>query len=363
MRVPRSSLARTALSPASALYSLVTRARNRLYDGHWLRITRLPVPVASIGNITVGGTGKTPIVIHLAKRLLEAGIRPLVLSRGYGSDGSGTRIVSDGAAVLLDAAEGGDEPVLIARSLPGVPVVVDPDRVRGGLAAVRRFNPGIVLLDDGYQHRRLARDLDIVLLDAVEPFGHYSVLPSGLLREPFRGLARAGLFIVTHAPASEPLGTLTSVVRRYNPSAPIVRAWHVPEGLMSVGPAANAPAPRIALDGLRCAPVYAFCGIANPQGFLATIREVGARLVGARAFADHHPYTPGEIAALARDAAEAGASFVLTTEKDAVRLTAPPGDLPLLALRIRMRIEPEEPVLERLMDLIRGARSEDMRRA
>ena len=363
MRVPRSALARTALSPVSALYGLLTDARNRLYDGRWLRITRLPVPVVSIGNITVGGTGKTPIVIHLAKRLLEAGIRPLVLSRGYGSDGAGTRIVSDGLTVLLDAARGGDEPVLIARSLPGVPVVVDPDRVRGGLAAASRFNPGIVLLDDGYQHRRLARDLDIVLLDAVEPFGHYSVLPSGLLREPFTGLARAGIFIVTHAPESEPLGTLTAVVRRYNPSAPIVRAWHVPDALVPIGPAGDAPEPVAGLAGLRGAPVYAFCGIANPQGFLTTIRELGARLVGARAFGDHHPYTPGEIAALARDAAEAGAAFVLTTEKDAARLSAPPGDLPFVALRIRMRIEPEEPVLERLRNLIRGVGAEDMSRA
>ncbi len=166
---------------------------------------------------------------------MEAGLRPLVLSRGYGSRGTGTRIVADLERVLLGPDLAGDEPALIAASVPGLPVVVDPDRARGGREAVRRFGPAVVLLDDGFQHRRLARALDIVVLDATEPFGRGRMLPSGLLREPLRGLARAGLFVVTRSAAGAPAGPIETVVRRYNPRAPILLARHEPESLLPVG--------------------------------------------------------------------------------------------------------------------------------
>lgn len=344
MRPLRSELARTALRPASALWGLVAGAKNTLYDRRWARVFRLPVPVVSVGNITAGGTGKTPLIIHLARFLLSSGFSPLVLSRGYGSKGTGSRIVSDGRDVLLSADEAGDEPVLIARSVPGVPVVVDPDRVRGGRVAVRRFNPTVVLLDDGFQHRRLGRDLDIVLLDAVDPFGRYALLPSGLLREPFRGLGRAGVFIVTHAPRSEELETLTAVVRRYNERAPILRARHVAEMLVPLGGGSLS-----ALARLSSQPVYAFCGIGNPDGFRVTLHEAGALLAGFEAFSDHHSYGRGEIEAIATAARRAGAALVVTTEKDSVRIGSAPSEPPFYALRIRMLLEPESALTDRLL--------------
>lgn len=338
MTVPGEPIA-TALRPVSSLYGLLAAARNRLYDRGVLRAHRLPVPVISVGNLTAGGTGKTPLTIHLARMLLDAGAKPLVLSRGYGSEGKGTRIVSDGERVLLGPAHGGDEPVLIARSVPGLPVVVDPDRVRGGLFAARRFSPSVLLLDDGYQHRRLARDLDIVLLDAVDPFGRYAMLPSGLLREPFSGLARADLFVVTHAPESERLETLRTVVRRYNTRAPILLARHRADALVPLahGESGAGLLPLSTIDG---AAVYAFCAIGNPEGFRATLIDAGARLTGFRAFHDHHPFSADEMAQVVREAARTQATIV-TTEKDAVRIPETPGGLPLLALRIRMDVEPE----------------------
>lgn len=344
----------TALRPVSSLYGLVTAARNRLYDRGVLRAHRLPVPVISIGNLTAGGTGKTPLTIHLARMLLAAGARPLVLSRGYGSEGTGTRIVSDGAAVLLGPSQGGDEPVLIARSVPGLPVVVDPDRVRGGHFATRRFSPSLVLLDDGYQHRRLARDLDIVLLDAVDPFGRYAMLPSGRLREPFSGLARADLFIVTHAPVSEPLETLRTVVRRYNARAPILLAHHRAEALVPLSEGGAGDGILLSLSRIVGAPVYAFCAIGNPDRFRETLTDAGARLTGFRTFRDHHLFSLEEIREVVRDAARTQA-VIVTTEKDAVRLSQVPEGPAFFALRIRMDVEPEAELRMRALSVAQAS--------
>lgn len=382
MKVPRNEVVRTALRPASAVWEVLSRSRNLMYDRGIARIRRLPVPVVSVGNITVGGTGKSPTTIELARRLIAAGLRPLVLSRGYGSKGYGTRVVSDGEQIALGPDEAGDEPVMIAASVRGLPVVVDPDRVRGGLAAVRRFSPDLILLDDGFQHRRLARDLDIVLLDAVDPFGRYALLPSGFLREPFSGLARADVFLVTHAPPDEALGTLTSVVRRYNTRAPILRAIHRAESLAPVGgyvagvagagsprqpagrpsPDASRSEPSIADEGptapqplkmLDGAPVFAFCGIGNPEGFRATLLESGARLVGFRAFPDHHRFTSGEIQEIRAAAARTRGISVVTTEKDAVRIAQAPEVASFLALRIRMEIPEVGPLIDQIAALVR----------
>jgi hypothetical protein len=220
--------------------------------------------------------------------------------------------------------------VLIARRVPGLPVVVDPDG-RGARLALRRFHPDLVLLDDGFQHRRLGRDLDVVLLDAVDPFGRYDVVPAGLMREPFNGLARADVFVVTHAPQAEELETLVAVLRRYNRDAPILRARHVSERLIPLtGGSVREPKPRqnVTMDPgssnavLRGERLYAFCGIGKPEGFLTTLQEAGAEIVGFQSFPDHHRYSASEIEAVAAAARTAGARLVLTTEKDAVRIAA-----------------------------------------
>ena len=348
---------RAAFLPVSFLWGAVSKSRNLLYDRGIARVQRLSVPVVSIGNITAGGTGKTPLTIHLARILLAAGERPLVLSRGYRSGGSGTRVVSDGTCVVLGPAEAGDEPVLIARSVKGLPVVVDPDRLRGGRMAVVRFGPSVILLDDGYQHRRLARDLDIVLLNALDPFGRYAMLPSGLLREPFRGLARADLFVLTHAPDEEPLETLHAVVRRFNARAPLLRARHRAEGLLPLpqaGAQASGPEPLGRIHGAR---VYAFCAIGNPEGFRETLLAAGAHIAGFETFRDHHPVTAADAARLVRAASRAEADLIVTTEKDAVRLPALDTGPPAYALRIRMEITPEAELTERVLAVVRAGRS------
>ena len=348
MKAQPSAAALAALRPLSLVWAGAARARNFFFDHGLIRIHRVPAPVVSFGNITVGGTGKTPLAIHLSRRLIEEGLRPVVLSRGYGSNGRGTRIVSDGAAILLGPVEAGDEPVLIARSVPGLPVVVDPDRVRGAREAILRFAPSVLLLDDGFQHRRLARDLDIVLLDAHDPFGRYALLPAGLLREPFSGLSRSDLFVLTHAPREEPLSTLTSVLRRFNDRAPILRASHVPAGIESL----SGPDPPPTLSEAR---VFGFCAIGNPEGFRSTLLDAGARISGFSAFRDHHRFGPGEIASIAAEARDAGAEYVVTTQKDAIRLASPPpATPPFLSLGIRMEIDREDEIFDRIFRLARG---------
>ena len=373
---PQNEVLRLALRPASTLWALAAHVKNALYDRGLAPSTRLTVPVVSIGNITVGGTGKTPLVIHLARLLIEAGTRPLVLSRGYGSSGTGTRIVSDGSTVLLGPDEAGDEPVLVARSVPGLPVVVDPDRARGGREAILRFVPDLILLDDGFQHRRLARDLDVVLLDAIDPFGRYALLPSGLLREPLPGLRRAGVFVVTNAPEDEELATLTAVVRRFNTVAPILRARHVADRLVPIDHPPDPGADRSGggsgasggiepglrpldklLDpgNLRGLSVYAFCGIGNPRGFELTLQAAGAKIAGFERFPDHHRYLPQQIEQVAAAARAAGAAAVLTTEKDAVRIPRAPQSPPFYSIAIRMQLVPEQPLLSRILALTDAA--------
>ena len=190
-----------------------------------------------------------------------------------------------------------------------------------------------------------------MLLDAVDPFGRYELLPSGLLREPFRGLGRADLFLVTHAPDGDDLETLTAVVRRYNPHAPILRARHAPEALVPIG-----EGPVEDLGRLGAGSAYAFCGIGNPQGFRSTLIEAGARLAGFEPFADHHRFSPAEIERIAASARRAGAAFLVTTEKDGVRLPTAATHPPAFALRIGMVLGSEEPLSDRLLSLLeRGA--------
>lgn len=340
------------MMPASMLYGFLARSKNFAFDHGASRPRKLGVPVVSIGNLTVGGTGKTPLAIQIARLLIAAGERPVVLSRGYLSQGRGTRIVSDGRTLFLGPELAGDEPFLMALRVAGLGVVVDPDRVRGGQAAVRDLKPSIILLDDGFQHRRLARDLDILVLDAVDPFGRYRLLPSGRLREPVSGIARADVVIVTRAPGKEPLATLEAVVRRYNDRAPILRARHVSDAIVPAADLAPGPfpsllapqrgpepAPERPVQTLAGRSVFAFCGLGNPEAFRATLGEAGARLVGFRAFRDHHAYASSEIAALRSDAAAAGAATILTTEKDAVRLPDPGSREGIDVLRIRMEID------------------------
>ena len=188
---------KSLLLPFSWLFRVGVRLRNMAFDHAWLITRELPCPVISVGNLTVGGTGKTPMVIYLAEKIQKMGFKPAILSRGYRRKGKGTTIVSDGRKPPLDYTESGDEPALMAQRLPKIPIVVDEIRFRGGTHLVRKFDPDVVILDDGFQHRWLHRDLDIVLMDAASPFSDGKMLPAGRLREPPKNLKRADLVAIT----------------------------------------------------------------------------------------------------------------------------------------------------------------------
>jgi tetraacyldisaccharide 4'-kinase len=350
-----------ALRLLSFPYGAAVALRNRLYDRGILRQERLPRPVISLGNLTVGGTGKTPTVILLANLLREKGRRPAVLSRGYGGRAkAAVNIVSDGTRILMGWREAGDEPVLIAKAAPGVPVLTGPKRVLTGRAAVESFGADCLILDDAFQHRALCRDLDIVLLDAARPFGNGFLLPRGPLRETPEALGRAHLLLRTggaeeEEPLYEPaaLGRAGLTLRREAtddleassgalPPLPFFRGIHRPLCLVEADTGRLLP-----LSELRDRRVFAFAGIAHPEAFLETLTALGAQVVSFQAFPDHHPYSPSDIADIRRFAKADGAERIITTEKDGIRLADFPDFLPDISLlRIGMKISPAEPFAE-----------------
>lgn len=318
------------LRPLSAAYGAAVAARNHLYDRGFLKAKRLPCPVISVGNITAGGTGKTPTVILLAELLKAAGRRPAVLSRGYGGSARGqVNVVSDGARTLLSWTEAGDEPVLIARRTEAVPVLVGPRRAPLGYAALDRFGADCLILDDGFQHRSLARDMDIVLVEAARPFGNGRLLPAGPLREPPAALARADLVVAVGKGEPPP---------EYFAGRRLLRAARRPLDLTEA--VTGRTLPLSSLAGKR---VLAFAGIGSPGPFFRGLSELGAELVCGLAFADHHPYCRADLQALSAKAGEKAAELIVTTEKDWIRLEGLP-DLPagLAVLRIAMEVRPED---------------------
>jgi tetraacyldisaccharide 4'-kinase len=326
-------LLRGLLSALTAPYGAGIWLRNAAFDCRLRRAHRVPARVVSVGNLSVGGTGKTPLVAALARASTAAGRRPAILTRGY-AVGAGE---GDGAS---------DEARLFERLVPGVPVVVDPDRVRGARAAIAA-GADLLLLDDGFQHRRLARDADIVLLDARDPFCG-GLLPRGRLREPRSSLRRAGAIVLTRcerATADELQRARAAVAACTPPGCPVREAEHAPVAVQdAAGREVAAPA---SLRGLR---VLAFSGLGDPDALPGSLARLGAEVAARRDFADHHPYTAAELAALARATAAAGAACAVTTEKDLMRIAAWPGPQPLRALRIEMRLRDED--RERLLAVV-----------
>jgi tetraacyldisaccharide 4'-kinase len=323
---------RVLLAPATAGYRLAVMGREAVWSSGLMRRLHLPQAVVSVGNLTVGGTGKTPLVEWIARRFSERGRRVAIVSRGHGGRRvEATEIVSDGRALLVGAARAGDEPVLLARRLTGVPVVVGRDRAAAALTAVERFGTEILLLDDGFQQRRLHTDVNVVCLDARCPWGG-GLLPAGTLREPRRGLARAHLLVLTRADQVSDLAPTAAEIRRVVGAAPMVSAWLEAEDLLDVGADR-----RYGLDALAGRTVLAFAGIAEPEGLRRLLEHGGADVRGLVAFPDHHVYDPGDLRGLEGRARAAGADLLVTTEKDAVRLPGPLG-LPLWALSVRVRL-------------------------
>lgn len=299
-----------ALKLCALLYAALMRLRALFYRTGIFTVKRLPFPVISVGNITMGGTGKTPAALLLARELMTRGRRVAVLTRGYGGSLEGeTRIVSDGERLLLSPAEAGDEPCLLASSLPGLMVVIGSDRYRAGCLALNRLSPDCFILDDGFQHQRLGRDLDILLLDSTAPFSNGWTLPAGFLREPPSATKRADLVILTRCTGQQTLpdGLPAKV--------PVCRSSHTLSGLTSLS--GGEPRPLRQLEGKR---VVAFCGIADPAAFFSSVESCGVPLVATLAFPDHSVYGIREMEALGKLKQQSKADCLITTAKDAVKL-------------------------------------------
>ncbi len=320
----------------SVLYGAAIRLRAGLYACGVLGTKKLPVPVISVGNITLGGTGKTPAVIALVGMLRERGKRPVVVSRGYGrTDESAIVVVSDGAGNVADTDAGGDEPVLIGKRLPDVPVVAGSDRFRAGKFAQDRFRPGTIVLDDGYQHLRLKRDLNIALVDGADPFGNGKVLPAGILREPLSALRRARAVVITRSDRCADLEWLRNAIRR-NSRAELFTARSVPRNLLDIATGEARP-----LSCLRGTPVFAFSGIARPEPFHALLASLGCQVKGTSVYPDHHTYTTSDLANLFQAAVDRDAVMLVTTEKDGVRLKGIARE-GIWALRIDLEVQERE---------------------
>ena len=327
------------LLPLVPVYRGAVAARVEAYQRGWLRSARMPVPVVSVGNLTFGGTGKTPTVVALVRDLVRRGRHPAVLTRGYGRAAS-EPVILVGPRPGVPPERAGDEPLELAARLPGVPVVVDADRVRGAAAALAH-SADVLVLDDGFQHLRLARDLDLVLVDAGDPWGGGHLAPRGRLREPLAGLARADAVLVTKVSGGDDpaIAEVRREVSRRAAHAPVLAAKLAacavrrPEGM--AGPEA--------LAGTR---VLAVAGLGRPEGFAETLRAAGAEVVAAHWLPDHHPWQPAEVEAHVAEAAALGA-VVATTTKDAVKM--PPGS-PVWVVEARM--EPLAGGWEELWNLV-----------
>ena len=336
------------LQPLSVVYRLGVGIRHAAYRRGWLKTRRLTRPVVSVGNLTVGGTGKTPLVAFLARALLKRGWTPGILTRGYGRRrGADLLALAPDAQRAPKALEVGDEPAWLAQALPEVPIVICADRYRAGQLAEERFHVGVHLLDDGFQHRALARDVDVVVLDVTQEFSDRALLPAGRLREPCAALGRAQIVVISRVELGDP-GPLDEAVIRINPHARVFHSTTTLGGVTDVETRRVHP-----LEELRGKGVAAFCGIGNPQAFFADLGAWGFNVVSREAFPDHHVYTEEELSRVSKRARAAGAAALLITEKDA--LNFPPrwaSVLPVLACAIQTAVAEsggfEAALLERL---------------
>jgi tetraacyldisaccharide 4'-kinase len=312
------------LKVLSVIFAGVVAVRYFFYRIGLLRRYPLGIQVISIGNVTAGGTGKTPVTEMFARALAAKGRKVAILSRGYRRKEAPwwqrmftqvidpPLVVSDGKRVLLDPAVGGDEPYMLASNLPGVAVVVDRDRVKAGRYAIKRLGCDTIILDDGFQYQKLKHSVEVVLVDSTNPFGNGNMLPRGILREPVRHLKRADIIFLTKCRGDT--SEVEAEIRKYNRRAEIVKCTHSPKTLKDVWSREEFP-----LSWLEGKTVCTLSGIASPKGFENSLRHLGAKVVWCERYADHHRYDPSEILYALNRTADMGSDALVTTEKDAVR--------------------------------------------
>ncbi len=322
---PGASLSRLLLGLAAGGYSIAVRLRNFLYSARWLKAHRADAVVISIGNITTGGTGKTPLVVWLYKQIIS-GSQCAILTRGY-------KAAQDSRAQTQDYR---DEPAILAESCQEVIVIVNPDRVAGAAEAISKFGAKVLIMDDGFQHRRLGRDLDIVAIDSTQPFGYGRMLPAGLLREPVTSLKRADAVVITRCDqiTETELSQIEKKLILINPNMVIARSIHAPAYVKSTDDK------EISLEHLKDKKIFAFCGIGNPDAFLNTIKSLSCDLIGSKIYNDHHHYTNDCLTDIYEQAECLEADLILTTQKDWTkikRLTLLKKDIPLGYLGIEIK--------------------------
>ncbi len=322
----KARLARSLLSGAAVLFGIASRLRFSLYKRGVFRRFWPGCLVISVGNITVGGTGKTPVVETFARALARGGRKVAIISRGYKARapswrwrwrnrrwGGGSKVVHDGQQLLLGAREAGDEPFMLARNLDNVVVITDPDRVRGSRFAIKEFGVDTIILDDGMQHLRLQRQIEVVLIDASCPFGYDHLLPRGLLRESLRGLRRATHIFITKARDVD-VQPIVARIRTINATAEIIACYYEPVALVNLHTAEQMP-----LDEVNGRNAFVVTGIAQPDGFVSLARDLGAIVQRVLTFPDHHRFRRDEIEDIYQAARDVCADAILITEKDSVR--------------------------------------------
>lgn len=338
--------------PLNRLYGAIINRRNSLYEKGIFKSFALGALTVSIGNITVGGTGKTPLVAYVAEILAKKGEKVCILTRGYGRENPKQRVlVSDGETILQDVKKSGDEPFELASKLLGKAIIVaDANRAAAGVWAREQFGITAFILDDAFQHRRVRRDLDIVCVDATNPFGSWKTLPSGILREPLNNLKRAAAIVITRANLANDLPELKSQIAAYNADCPIFVSENKFSRLIDLKEflvASKTPADD---ETLKKNNYFAFCALGNPNNFFEQLRRENFELAATRTFSDHHFYTQNDIEKLIEKARQSGASLLLTTAKDAVKLKDLTFDLPCLVAENELHFTGENDFKEWLLE-------------
>ena len=342
---PVASLA-SLLHGISIFYGAAQRLRATCYRRQLFPSRELPCKVISVGNLTVGGTGKTPMTVHVAGEIKHAGFKVVIVSRGYkgGAEKHGG-IVSDGRTIYMDAEMAGDEPYMIACRLKGVPVVVGKNRFAAGMLAISKFQPDVIVLDDAFQHLKLKRDIDLVLLDHTRPFGNSHLLPRGVLREPVSSLARSSACILTRCRADADKAAMSSVagIQVLLPGIPVFCSSHVPycyvvqKGAHHSVEAVSDVFSTNEFEQIKHHKVFCFSGIARNDDFQHTVKDLGFKVTGLLEFSDHHQYTEDDLATILRCAGDTGADRLITTEKDHARI-AFRGPLPMELIVVGVKV-------------------------
>jgi len=328
------------LVPLGSLYGAIVEFRNRLYGRGILKSNSLGKRTISVGNLTVGGTGKTPVTGFIAEIVADAGLLPCILTRGYGRNNASRQvIVCNRTEILADVGTAGDEAFELARSLLGRAVIIaDADRFAAARLASEVFNPDIFILDDGFQHLRVRRDLDLLLIDATNPFGNEIPLPAGILREKPKAIARADAVIITRTELNDSVQPIEDKIRIYNKYAPVFYSAVSVKGISTI----DRNGSRLTPHQLKGKKSVAFCGIGNPESFLALLEQNGLRPEHFIAFEDHHKYPKHSIERIHRAIREYDADVLLTTVKDGVKLSATGFPIPCFQVEIGIEISPAD---------------------